>query len=254
MFGDEYKFYKYVSSQKIEVHKVYGSEYSIKLSLNDIEQKGLSKILGKYLNERKAELDRGYAYIVPDYDDYQIKPQNYKKQKLQNYVGNKNFVTMINEAEIVINDEKYFLKVEQSELQKYQCVQIAALLISTGLGKMDDQNHTLLIRYDFQSELEKKAKIQSDLTHFRTIIGESNNLVTFFEVLEESEIKNNKIYIEQNVVKDNALLVEMMSLCDMGIAQFQGGSFILDTQMASWLLEYVGKTSDRLSFANIYDN
>lgn len=254
MFGDEHKFDKYVSSQEIAIHKVYGSEHSIKLPLNEIKQKGLSRILAKYLNEGKAEMAGDCAYIVPDYDDYQIKPQNYKKRRLQSYVGNKNFVTMINGAEIVAKDEKYFLKVKQSDVQKYQCVLIAALLINVGLAKMDEQDSVLLIQYDFQSELERKTKIQSDLSHFRTLIGESNNLMTLLDVLEESNIINDKIYIEKRTIIENAFMVEMMSLCDMGIAQVEKDSIILDIQTASWLLEYVGNTSDRLSFSNLYDN
>lgn len=47
------KFDQYVASQKLVEYEVYGSEYSIKLDLEEIRKRSFSVLLGCYVNEKK---------------------------------------------------------------------------------------------------------------------------------------------------------------------------------------------------------
>ena len=48
-------FDRYVASQQLVAHEVYGSEFSICLDLKDIQNRNLSVLLGCYINEKKAK-------------------------------------------------------------------------------------------------------------------------------------------------------------------------------------------------------
>ena len=96
--------------------------------------------------------------------------------------------------------------------------------------------------------------IHSDLTHFRTLLGESENLATFLEAVEISGINQQKILITYDSVKDNELKTELISLSDIGTAIPTEKGFEIDFKFASWLLEHVSNTSDRLSFSTIFDS
>lgn len=262
------KFDKYVASQPIVAHPVCGFGFTIQLNLADIQKNNFSTILGGYINEQKAEMDSAaqVAYIIPKYDSYQAKPQNYRKQRLLQYVAENNFVTMLNQAEIVaekisssksaaLEIEQYYFKISQDEVKKYQCMLIASLLIESKLAKIKDND--LYIIYNFQQELEKTSKIQSDLSRFRTLLGESNNLAALLTIVEKGTINNGKLFISADSVSTNELNIEMMSLVDIGIAtpiEKEPGEFgfELDATFASWLLEYISNTSDRISFGDMY--
>lgn len=257
------KFDNFVSSQPLVAHPVYGSEFSIKLDLQEVQKNNFSVILGSYVNEKKAVIDGNAAYIVPEYDQYHMKIQNYKKQKLLQYIGEKNFITMLNQAEVVIeqslgkNQKQYYFRINQEEVRKYQCMMIAALLIDSGLAKIGEKDNELYIVYNFQQQLEKSSKIQSDLSRFRTLLGESNNLAALLELVEKGEIRENKLFISKGEVENTELNIEMMSLVDVGVAQYvdgdaRTGGFELDVNFASWLLDHISRTSDRISFGDLY--
>ncbi len=258
------KFDKFVASQPLVAYKVYGHEFSIRLNIQEVQKNKFSTILGSYVNEGKAVIHDNEAYIVPDYDKYKIKPQNYKRQKLLQYVGEENFIIMINQAEIIVaedNDKKrkqYFLKISQDNVRKYQCMMIAALLINSGLAKIDGDDSALFISYDFQQRLEKSSKIQSDLSRFRTLLGESNNLAAIIELVEKGKINQDKLFISENDVEDNELNIEMMSLVDLEMAkctELNGEKgYELEVNFASWLLEHISNTSDRMSFCDLYES
>lgn len=267
------KFDRYVASQPIVAHRVYGNAFSIQLNLADIQKNNFSTILGGYVNEKKAVIDDTdhVAYIIPEYNSYQIKPQNYRKQKLLQYVAENNFVTMLNQSEIVTEEivvnnhqnkkiQQYYFKVVQNEVRKYQCMLIASLLIESGLAKI--KNNDLYIIYNFQQKLEKTSKIQSDLSRFRTLLGESNNLAALLSLVETGKIRQDKLFISISEAENNELNIEMMSLVDIGIAKYvnisndetntEESGFELDASFASWLLEYISNTSDRISFGDMY--
>lgn len=258
------KFDKFVSSQQLVAHYVYGSEFSIKLSLKDIQDNNFSVILGCYVNEKKAAIEEDYAYIIPEYDRYQVKTQNYKKQKLLQYVTEKNFITMINQAEIVfLNDsytggeKQFYLKISQNDIKKYQCVIIVSLLIDAKLAKLGEDDSFVYIIYNYQYKLEKSSKIQSDLSRFRTLLGECNNLAAMLELVEKGELRNNKLFISKQNVENGEMYIEMMSLVDIGIAEYvenelAEAGYELDVYFASWLLDYISKTSDQVSFGELY--
>lgn len=257
------RFDKFVASQPLVAHNVYGSEFSIKLNLQDVQENNFSVILGSYVNEKKAVIDDNFAYIVPEYDKYQVKTQNYKKQKLLQYIGEKNFIAMMNQAEIVIDQnsgkktKQYYFKVDQNEVRKYQCMMIAALLIDSGLAKIDGKDTALYIVYNFQQKLEKSSKIQSDLSRFRTLLGESNNLAALLELVEKGEIRQDKLFISKGNTEGSEMNIEMMSLVDVGVARYietdeENVGYELDVNFASWLLDYISKTSDRVSFGDMY--
>lgn len=257
------KFDNYVASQPLVAHNVYGSEFSIKLDLQEVQANSFSVILGSYVNEKKAVIDGNIAYIVPEYDKYHMKIQNYKKQKLLQYIGEKNFITMINQAEVVIeqgfgkNQKQYYFKINQAEVRKYQCMMIAALLIDSGLAKIGEKDEELYIVYNFQQQLEKSSKIQSDLSRFRTLLGESNNLAALLELVERGEIRQDKLFISKREAESIEMNIEMMSLVDVGVARYiegdaPNGGFELDVNFASWLLDHISKTSDRISFGDMY--
>lgn len=256
MSREKKRFDEYVASQAIDFCNVYGTDIVIKLPLKEIQDKKLSRILAKYVNEQKARIDGDFAYIIPDYDNYQIKPQNYKKRKLLQYVSEKNFLTMINQADMVIEKTQdgkaqYFLKLDQNQVRKYQCVMVMALLIEIGLAQISNQNQCLLIQLNFQQELERTSKIQSDLSHFRTLLGESDNLAAMIDLIERGEINNGKLIISKQKVKDNDMNMEMMSLCDLKIAKLNNENYEMELKFASWLLDFVSNTSDRISFKDM---
>lgn len=262
------KFDKYVASQPIVAHHVYGNDFSIRLNLADIQKNNFSTILGSYVNEQKACIVGDSAYIIPNYDSYQVKPQNYKRRKLLQYVAENNFIAMLNQAEIVTmktdkhTDEKkgqYYFKVVQDTVRKYQCMMIASLLIEAEIAEIKDND--LYIAYNFQQKLEKTSKIQSDLSRFRTLLGESNNLAALLDLVETGTMRGDKLVIKATNSDSNALNIEMMSLVDIGIAKCVTDTedasaapdeFELDTSFASWLLEYISNTSDRISFGDMY--
>lgn len=259
------KFKNFVASRPIVPHNVYGFEFSIELNLKEIQENKLSTILGYYVNEKKAVIEDDFAYIIPEYENYYVKPQNYKKQKLLKYTGDKNFTMMINRAIFVIGNldpksekKQYFLKINQDDVRKYQCVLIVALLIDSGLAYINESdNEALYIVYDFQQKLEAASKIQSDLSRFRTLLGECNNLAALLQLVEQGKIKGNKLFISQEAVNKSELNIEMVSLLDVGIStykEYNEEGFELDVSFASWLLEYISNTSDRISFGDLYGN
>lgn len=261
MWNKKRKFDHYVGTCPLVPYKVFGNDYCLMLDLKVIEEKGFSAILGKYVNEEKAKIENGFAYLIPEYDSYYFKPQSYKKRKLLQYVDDKQFVAMINQAQIVQKaasrepgaPKTYFLKMNQDLIMRYQCMMIVALLIDEGLAHMEDAGSDVYILYSFRQQLEKRSKIQSDLSHFRTLLGESDNLAAMIELFEAGTYRNGKFVISQAEVNDAELNLEMMSLTDIGLAKHNSsGSYEVEQQVASWILDYVGKTSDRISFGNTY--
>lgn len=257
------QFDRYVASQPLVPYNVYGIDFSIQLDLQSVQEKGFSVILGDYVNEKKAIIDNGVAYIIPEYDKYQVNPKNFKKQKLLHHIREENFLAMMNQAEIVVSQDQgeksaqYYFKISQDEIRKYNCMMIAALLIDSGLAKIGEKDSELYIVYNFQKKLERTSKIQSDLSRFRTLLGESNNLAALLEAVEKGDIQEDMLVINKEEIDDNELNIEMMSLMDVGLAHYKEdpdgkGSFELSVSFASWLLEYISNTSDRVSFGDLY--
>ena len=254
------RFDKYVATQPLEAHNVYGDSFSIKLDMKEVQKQGFSRILGQYVNEQKAHVEDEFAYIMPTYDTYHIRRQNYKKQKLLQYVAQKNFLSMLNQADICVEVEeigkkkikKFFFKISQDNIKKHQCMPIVALLIDSGLAHIGNQDNNLYIAYDYQNKLEQSSKIQTDLSHFRTLLGESNNLAALIALIEGGEIEDRKVIINKSAITDEEMNIEMMSLVDLGWAEFKEGKYEIEVNFASWLLDYISTTSDRISFGNMY--
>lgn len=253
----KWKFDRYVASQEIVIYDKFGGNCAIKLSLDEVSKQRLSKILAIYTNQNKVKIEKSDAYIIPEYDSYQISGRNVKSRKLLQLVNEQSFVTMVNEAEIVIdrnadNDLQYYLKITQESARKYQCLMIVALLIDARLAKIHQDDGHIYLLLEYRQKLEKTSKIQSDLSHFRTLLGECNNMAALIELIEESKVENNKIVIEESQVKEEELHIEMMCLCDLGVAQLEKQKYVIGLEIASWLLEYISNTSDRISLANMY--
>lgn len=92
------------------------------------------------------------------------------------------------------------------------------------------------------------------LSHFRTLLGECNNLATLLQLVEKGEIENNKLCIFWKDIEEAEMKTEIMSLIDMGVAMSDDEKkrVQLEVEFASWLLDYTSKTSDRISFADMY--
>lgn len=274
MWWEKSKFDKYVSQQDLVAHDVDGKEFTIKLNLKEVAGNGFSRILGRYINEHKACCEDGFVYLRPDYDTCNVKQQNYKKQKLLRYVSQANFLSMLNQSQICISGEtldesenqdsarkrtgrQYYFVVGQDIVKKHQCMPIAALLVECELAYIGDGD-ALYIALNYLDRLENKSKIQSDLSHFRTLLGESNNLAALIKLVEEyGEIKEDKLFIRENEVKEEELNLEMMSLVDMGLAEYvdrgNDKGYKINVSFSSWLLDYISKTSDRVSFGNLFE-
>jgi len=259
----KHKFDKFVASKPLKAQNVYGSDYSIQLNLSEVEQHGFSSILGRYINEGKAKVEDEYAYIVPEYDQYQMKTRNYKIEKLLEYVSDKSFMTMMNHAQITYvapaNQAKkqYYFVIEQNEVQRHQCMIIAALMIDAGLAVIGEKDAKLYIIYNYKQQLEKNRKVQRDLSGFRILLGESSNLSTLLNLFEKGEMRGGKYFIPMEEVQDNDFVIELMSLVDIGMVGYaenseDEGGFVLDTFFASWLLEHISNTSDRISFGDLF--
>lgn len=253
------KFDQYVAAQKLVEYEVYGSEYSIKLDLEEIRKRSFSVLLGCYVNEKKAVIEDGWAYLAPEYDKYQTKILNYKKQKLLQYVKSKNFIAMLGQAQIVTQkfgkcEKEFYYKLSQNDAMRYQCMIIVGLLIDESLATINEVSNDIYIFYNYQQKLEKTSKIQSDLSHFRTLIGECNNLATLLQLVEKGEFEDNKLCISWKDIEEAEMKTEIMSLIDIGIAVFDNEKkrIQLEVGFASWLLDYTSKTSDRISFADMY--
>ena len=253
------KFDQYVASQNLTEYEVYGSEYSIKLDLEEIRKRNFSVLLGCYVNEKKAVIEDGRAYLVPEYDKYQMPTLNYKKQKLLQHVKSKNFITMLGQAQIVPKklgkcEKEFYYKLSQNDAMRYQCMIIVGLLIDENLAAIDGIDNDIYIAYNYQQKLERTSKIQSDLSHFRTLLGECNNLATLLQLVEKGEIENNKLCIVWKDLEEAEMTTEIMSLIDMGVAMSDDEKkrVQLEVEFASWLLDYTSKTSDRISFADMY--
>lgn len=254
------KFEEFVASKELVYYSVYGVEYTIKLPLSEVRKQRFSKILGKYVNEQKAKMDVEFAYIIPTYDEDHTPPSGkmLRKGKVLQCVERKNFTAMINQAELTVGtdskgDKQYFFKVTQELIKKYQCMQVVAALIDEKMAKIDTKNaNEVYIVYNYQQKLGEDSKIQSDLSNFRHLLGETSNLKAVIEIVEVCDFENGKMVVEQQTVKENDLNTEMISLCDIGIAKENGNKFEIDPQFASWLLEHVGNTSDRISFTDLY--
>lgn len=274
MWREKSKFDIYVSKQELVAHDVDGKEFTIKLDLREAASNGFSRILGRYINEQKARCEDGFAYLRPDYNTCNIKQQNYKKQKLLRYVSQANFLSMLNQSRICISggardesgnssaaqkrdERQYYFAVDQDTVKKHQCMPIAALLVECDLAHIGDGDN-LYIALNYLDRLENKSKIQSDLSHFRTLLGESNNLAALIGLVEEyGEIRKDKLFIRENGVKEEELNLEMMSLVDMKLAEYVDANddkgYILNVSLSSWLLDYISKTSDRVSFGNLFE-
>lgn len=131
---------------------------------------------------------------------------------------------------------------------------IVGLLIDESLAVIDENGNDIYIAYNYQQKLEKTSKIQSDLSHFRTLLGECNNLATLLQLVEKGEIENNKLCISWKDIEEAEMKMEIMSLIDIGVAAFDNEKkkIQLEVEFASWLLDYTSKTSDRISFADMY--
>lgn len=258
---DKMRFKQFVSSHEIIEYSIFDARYTIKLPLDEIKKKRLSKILAQQINDQKAFISGNDAYIIPNYDERHTPPsvRKLRKGRLLHCVEEKSFVSMMNQAEMVVSgqkgkEKKYYLKLGQSLVRKYQCVQVVAALLEENLAKIEGNSNDVYIDYNYQKRLMEATMIRGDLLHFRTLLGESGNLAALLEVVEKGEIREKKIHISHDLIQDAELNIELMSLCDIGIAALTQDGFEVDFKFASWLLEHVSNTSDRLSFSSIYDS
>lgn len=261
MFLLKYKFDKYIASQEIIASGIFGGNCVIKVSMSDIKIKGFSIIFAKYLNENKAQIDGEDGFIMPEYDSYQVNKRIIKKRKLFQLVNEKHFLTMINQTEIVIwrFDEKekfrYYFLAKPNLIKQFQCAIIVALLISERLAQVGEDKNIYIV-LDYYQILEKTSKIQGDLSHFKILLGESNNMAALIELIEDADIQNGEIRLQQSDVKDEQVQMELMCLCDLGIARMdkENNNYIVGVELASWLLGYVSDTSDRISLESMYND
>ena len=72
--------------------------------------------------------------------------------------------------------------------------------------------------------------------------------------MEKGEFEDNKLCISWKDIEEAEMKTEIMSLIDIGIAVFDNEKkrIQLEVGFASWLLDYTSKTSDRISFADMY--
>ena len=257
----ETKFEAFVAAQEIVDYRVYGVEFTIKLSMKEIRNKKFSKILAKYVNEQKAVIEGEYAYIIPDYDEYHSPPsmRMLRKGKLLQCAEQKSFVTMINHAQLIAKKTtgqtpklQYYYQITQDLVKKYQCIHVIAALIDEKLAEIEENTGNIYIAHNYQQKLNEDSKIQSDLGGFRQLLGETSNIKALIEIIEQCTLKNGKMVIEKDAIIDADLNTEFMCLCDIGIAIDNGSEFELEVKLASWLLELVSNTSDRISFTGMY--
>lgn len=104
--------------------------------------------------------------------------------------------------------------------------------------------------------LEKRTRVQKDLSGFRILLGESSNLGNLLDLIEKGTVRDGTLYIPMQNIQDSDFTVEMMSLVDIGLAVCQKGNngeeLKLDDMFCSWLLEYISNTSDRISFGDLF--
>jgi len=62
--------------------------------------------------------------------------------------------------------------------------------------------------------------MQNDLPHFRTLLGESDNLAAMMELYEAGTYRNGKFVISQAEVNNAELNLEMMRLTDRAFKRF----------------------------------
>ena len=255
------KFGKWIAQQEIAAKSVGGSDYSLRAAETDIRKSGFSDIVSRLLNEKKAVRDSGYIYIDPYYQMYDRPGRDGKL--LQN-VKSDAFRTMINQSEILCyrSDEHkgIFHRLSQKEVRRYNCIQIMAQLIRKNLAFLDDLCEYIYLDINFQNVLEKKSNIPSDLSNFRTMMGEGRNLKDILDLLEEADTVRTdngeiRIVLSQSIVKDYGFQTQLYSLLDIGIAQLDvNNQYLLCTELSTWLLDYVEHACDRMSFAALYES
>lgn len=257
-FFENYKFNKFLSSQQIVKKSVYESEYSLKVDESEVTSKGYSNIVAKLLHEEKAYQEGGYIYIDPYYNSYRDNIWNMRQKKLLSKVKQDNFCSMLNQASIVLHnnskteEKTYVYQLSQKEIRHFNCVMTIAALINKNFAYVGE-NDNIFLKLDYLDCLERKKLIQSDLSHFRTLLGECDNLRDLIALIESCTYKNGSLTISENDVQDRQLCTEIYSLCDLGIIKKINDTFYIDPELASWLLEQVSETSDRVSFVNMYD-
>lgn len=254
----QWKFDRFVARQEVIEHRVMDTNYTIRLPLNEVMNQGFSRVLAGYINAQKAEIEGENAYLIPDYDKKHTPPsaRMLKKGKILQCVTEKSFVDMMSQAELIpqnnSNGEKrYYFKVSQSHVKKYHCIHVIAALLEENLALIEEKDRDIFIDYNYLNCLSEDTIINTDLTGFRTLIGESQNLLALLETVEHCEIQNNMIVLTHDKVKANNLRIELMSLCDIGMAKMTEKGFELNFKFASWLLEHISNTSDRLSFSKM---
>lgn len=133
------------------------------------------------------------------------------------------------------------------------CMIIIGLLIGENLAVIDGVHNDIYIAYNYQQTLERTSKVQSDLSHFRTLLGECNNLAALLQLIEKGTFTDNMLCISWKDIEDAEMKTEILSLIDVGVATSGADKTVrLKPQFASWLLDYTSKTSDRISFADMY--
>lgn len=251
------RFNQFLSKQNIANKSVYGSAYSLEVMESDIAENGFSNIVAKLLHEEKAYQENGYIYIDPYFDSFKDGFWNMMQKKLLSKVKRENFCSMLNQASIVLHQKPgdeyvtYSFQLTQQEIKHFNCVRTIATLINRDFAYVDNEYIYLIL--DYLEQLESKRIIQSDLSHFRTLLGECDNLRDLIMLVEECDYKNNMLSIPAKKVKDRQLCTEIYSLCDLGIIKKTSDTFYIEPEFASWLLEQVSETSDRVSFVNMYE-
>lgn len=250
------KFKDFLSNRTIAKMSVYGSTYSLCVPLEEVKENGFSSEIAKLLNEDKAVQIDNNVYIDPYYDSYTEKWEITKK-KLLARVRQDNFRALLNQSTIIISgdfDEKesYVYKLSQQDIRRCNAVMTIAELINKGYAYMDDDENIYLKLY-FLERLETKKAIQSDLSRFRTMLGESDNLRQLISLIEDCKFDNKQLCIEFKELDKYQLKTEIFSLIDLGIAKSDGKKVYIEPEFASWLLACVGNTSDRISFVNMYE-
>lgn len=251
------KFKDFLSNKNITNTSVYGSEYSLCTSFEEIKSKGFSDIVAKLLNEEKAIQIDDNVYIDPYFDDYTENKWDIIKKKLIAKVKQDNFRALLNQSKIIVVDDdkgkNYVYQLSQQDIRRCNSVMIVAELVNRGYAYLKDEDIILYLNY--LEKLEAKRIIQSDLSHFRTMLGECDNLKQLIALVEDCEFEDGYICTNFNKLQDVQLKTEIFSLIDIGIVKISddGKKVLIKPQFASWLLACVEETSDRISFVNMYE-
>lgn len=147
-----------------------------------------------------------------------------------------------------------YIRLTQERVQAWRCVEEMAQLVNRELAYIAEDHGTsvLFLRVDYQKRVHQPLTvIDSDLSGFRTMLGEPDNLRRMIVAVEKSECADGEFLIDLNSDNGKEVRLELMSLVDAGVATIRpDGKVAIPPAMASWLLDRVKHVSDRVSLGD----